>query len=267
MYRFGEFDVSRVRRILANDTSAEPAPLPGKPPALCPGCPHRATFELLKKLDCIVSGDIGCYTLGALPPFEAMDSQLCMGASIGIGLGMRHVLPEAEARRVVSVIGDSTFVHGGHHGLGGNDLQSAANWPRAGDPRQRHHGHDGPARASRHGTHLGRPADRPGSVRGFGPLVGRGQRSGARSGGQRANNSSKACRTALASNEMSVFIVRRPCLLAMAKHKKGRGERGEGRVAKAECSEARVADSVYHADIRNPQIPKSLILISNSPPP
>ncbi len=117
MFRFGELDVARVRRILAGDTAPEPVLPPGKPPALCPSCPHRVSFETLRKLDCIVAGDIGCYTLRALPPFEAMDSQLCMGASIGMGLGLRHVLPEAEARRVVSVIGDSTFVHSGITGL------------------------------------------------------------------------------------------------------------------------------------------------------
>ena len=117
MFRFGELDVSRVRRILANDTSPEAALPPGKPPALCVSCPHRITFELLRKLDCIVAGDIGCYTLGVLPPFEAMDFQLCMGASIGMGLGLRHVLPAEQARRVVSVIGDSTFVHSGITGL------------------------------------------------------------------------------------------------------------------------------------------------------
>lgn len=117
MYRFGELNVGRVRRILAGDTSAEPAPLKGKPPQLCPGCPHRTSFEILRDLNCIVPGDIGCYTLGALPPFGAMDSCVCMGASIGVGLGLRHVLPEDEARRVVSVIGDSTFVHSGITGL------------------------------------------------------------------------------------------------------------------------------------------------------
>jgi indolepyruvate ferredoxin oxidoreductase, alpha subunit len=117
MYRFGELNVPRVKRILAGDTSAEPAPVPGKPPQLCPGCSHRYVFEALHKLDCIVAGDIGCYTLGVLPPFEAMDSCVCMGASIGVGLGLRHVLPPEQARRVVSVIGDSTFVHGGITGL------------------------------------------------------------------------------------------------------------------------------------------------------
>lgn len=117
MFRFGELNVNRVRRIIAGDVSSEASPPPGKPPALCAGCPHRIAFDLLKKLDCIVAGDIGCYTLGALAPIEAMDSQLCMGASIGMGLGLRHVLPEEQARRVVSVIGDSTFLHSGIPGL------------------------------------------------------------------------------------------------------------------------------------------------------
>jgi indolepyruvate ferredoxin oxidoreductase alpha subunit len=74
-------------------------------------------FETLHRLNCIVAGDIGCYTLGVLPPFEAMDTCVCMGASVTVGLGLRHTLPPAEARRVVSVIGDSTFVHSGITGL------------------------------------------------------------------------------------------------------------------------------------------------------
>ena len=117
MFRFGELNVARVRQIVAGDTSPEPAAVPGKPPVLCQGCPHRAVFEVLKNLDCIVSGDIGCYSLGALPPWEAMDLLVCMGASIGMGLGLRHALPPDEARRVVSVIGDSTFIHSGIPGL------------------------------------------------------------------------------------------------------------------------------------------------------
>ncbi|QSH42117.1 thiamine pyrophosphate-dependent enzyme [Lentisphaerota bacterium ZTH] len=117
MYRFGELNVSRVRRIIANDLSEETKPPTGKPPQLCPGCPHRRTFETLRDLGCIVTGDIGCYTLGVLPPFEAMDTCVCMGASIGTGLGMRHVLTEKQARKVVSVIGDSTFLHTGINGI------------------------------------------------------------------------------------------------------------------------------------------------------
>jgi indolepyruvate ferredoxin oxidoreductase alpha subunit len=116
-FRFGELNTSRVRRILANDNSPEPKRVPGKPPALCPGCPHRSAYTALKNLNCIVPGDIGCYSLGVLPPFEAMDSLVCMGAAIGVGLGLRHSLPPEEAKRVVSVIGDSTFVHSGITGL------------------------------------------------------------------------------------------------------------------------------------------------------
>ena len=117
MYRFGELNVGRVRRILSHDLSDEPAPPRGKPPQLCNGCPHRVAFQLLSDRGCIVAGDIGCYTLGVLPPFEAMDTCVCMGASIGVGLGLRHALPVDQASKVVSVIGDSTFVHSGLTGI------------------------------------------------------------------------------------------------------------------------------------------------------
>ena len=116
-FRFGELNSARVRRILEGDCSPEPKRVAGKMPAFCPGCPHRSVYTALKNLDCIVPGDIGCYSLGALPPFEAMDSMICMGASIGMGLGLRHTLPLEQAKRVVSVIGDSTFVHSGITGL------------------------------------------------------------------------------------------------------------------------------------------------------
>ena len=116
-FRFGELTVARVRRIATGDTTPEPAPPAGKPPELCPGCPHRNVFEALRDLGCIVAGDIGCYTLGVLPPFSAMDTCVCMGASIGVGLGLRHALPAEQARKVVSVIGDSTFMHSGLTGL------------------------------------------------------------------------------------------------------------------------------------------------------
>jgi len=128
MYRLGELNVSRVRRILAHDISPEPELPPGKPPALCPGCGHRSVFSSLRNLGCIVSGDIGCYGLGVLPPFEAVDSIVCMGASIGVGLGLRHALPPEQAKRVVSVIGDSTFFHSGITGL----LEMAYNPPPTG---------------------------------------------------------------------------------------------------------------------------------------
>ena len=117
VYRFGELNVERVRKIVNGDTSPDPVIPAGKPPQLCNGCPHRKSFEALKATDCIVAGDIGCYTLAAMPPLEALHTQLCMGASIGMGLGMRQALSDNEARRVVSVIGDSTFFHSGITGL------------------------------------------------------------------------------------------------------------------------------------------------------
>jgi indolepyruvate ferredoxin oxidoreductase, alpha subunit len=117
MFRFGELDVARVRRILSKDESPDPVRPPGKPPQLCDACQYRLVFDTLRRHDCLVAGDIGCYTLGVLPPFSAMDTCVCMGASLGVGLGMRHALPAPEAKRVVSVIGDSTFVHSGITGL------------------------------------------------------------------------------------------------------------------------------------------------------
>jgi indolepyruvate ferredoxin oxidoreductase alpha subunit len=117
MYRFGELNVARVRRILAGDTSPEPPKPAGKPPQLCDACPYRLVFQVIRKMDLIVAGDIGCYTLGVLSPFEAMDTCVCMGAAITVGLGLRKVLPPEQARRVISVIGDSTFVHSGITGV------------------------------------------------------------------------------------------------------------------------------------------------------
>jgi len=86
--------------------------LPARPPVLCAGCPHRPVFYLLKKLKVAVMGDIGCYTLSVLPPLNALDSCLCMGAGIGQALGMEKADPGLEGK-VVSVIGDSTFFHSG----------------------------------------------------------------------------------------------------------------------------------------------------------
>ncbi|MEJ2217549.1 MAG: FAD-dependent oxidoreductase [Gemmatimonadota bacterium] len=83
----------------------------------CPGCSHRGTFYVLNQKNAIVSGDIGCYTLGALPPLDAMDSCLNMGASISMAHGMEKVMPEDERNRIVAVIGDSTFYHSGITGL------------------------------------------------------------------------------------------------------------------------------------------------------
>ncbi len=90
--------------------------LPPRPPLMCPGCPHRPVFDALRKANAVVTGDIGCYTLGALKPLSAMDSCVDMGASIGMAHGASLVGSVTE-RPIVAVIGDSTFAHSGVTGL------------------------------------------------------------------------------------------------------------------------------------------------------
>jgi indolepyruvate ferredoxin oxidoreductase, alpha subunit len=88
-------------------------PIPPRPPNLCAGCPHRAVLYVLKKNKLYVHGDIGCYTLGALPPLEAMNSSFSMGSSIGVCEGASQVLDKDGQGKMVCVIGDSTFLHSG----------------------------------------------------------------------------------------------------------------------------------------------------------
>lgn len=88
-------------------------PLPTRPPILCPGCHHRGVFYVLNKLELHVSGDIGCYTLAAFPPLNAMDTSICMGASIGMAFGFEKARGKDFAKKSVAVIGDSTFLHSG----------------------------------------------------------------------------------------------------------------------------------------------------------
>ena len=87
--------------------------LPGRPPVMCAGCPHRGLFFTLSRNKCTVLGDIGCYTLGAVAPLSAMDMTLCMGASISSSHGFNKALGEASEGKTVAVIGDSTFMHSG----------------------------------------------------------------------------------------------------------------------------------------------------------
>ena len=91
--------------------------IPVRPPVMCPGCPHRGTFYVLKKLGLTVSGDIGCYTLGAAAPLASVDSTICMGASVSAALGMAKARGSEFNKKLVSVIGDSTFIHSGITGL------------------------------------------------------------------------------------------------------------------------------------------------------
>ncbi|NLG25770.1 MAG: indolepyruvate ferredoxin oxidoreductase subunit alpha [Clostridiales bacterium] len=112
--RQGELSVNAVRRAFGL-----PAPefgtiddLPARPPLLCPGCPHRGPFSVIQKLKLSAMGDIGCYTMAALPPLSALDTSLCMGASVGMAQGMARA-DAALAQKTVAVIGDSTFLHSG----------------------------------------------------------------------------------------------------------------------------------------------------------
>ncbi len=115
----GELSVRIIERALdgpLQTVGKRAANVPVRPPVLCPGCPHRPVFYLLKQLQLFVTGDIGCYTLGALPPLDAMDTCICMGASLPMALGFEKAHPEL-AEKTVAVIGDSTFVHSGITGL------------------------------------------------------------------------------------------------------------------------------------------------------
>jgi len=90
-----------------------------RPPTLCAGCPHRGVFyDLGKRKDIVVSGDIGCYTLGFAPPYNAMDTCLCMGGAFSVGHGMQKAFDLSDQnKRVVAVLGDSTFFHTGINSL------------------------------------------------------------------------------------------------------------------------------------------------------
>ncbi len=117
----GELNSFIVRKSIAPETIQEtftPLELPMRPPNMCAGCPHRGLFYGLSRMkDVFVSGDIGCYTLGFLPPLSAMDSCVCMGASVTVAHGMAKALKKEGEGKVVAVLGDSTFIHSGITGL------------------------------------------------------------------------------------------------------------------------------------------------------
>ncbi len=116
--KVGEYSQQLIRRVLGMPLPEAPEKmdLPARPPVMCPGCPHRGLFYVLSKNKITVLGDIGCYTLGAQPPLTAVDSVLCMGASVSGIHGFLRADPDA-AGRTVAVIGDSTFIHSGITGL------------------------------------------------------------------------------------------------------------------------------------------------------
>ena len=116
----GEYSQNMIKKVV-NNTQAdifEPvAQVPMRPPVMCAGCPHRGTFYVLSKLGVTVSGDIGCYTLGAVAPLSSVDTTICMGASVSAAHGMAKARGEDFSKKLVSVIGDSTFIHSGITGL------------------------------------------------------------------------------------------------------------------------------------------------------
>lgn len=127
--RFGELTPSMIRGCFGlptKDFEELTIDIPGRPPALCPGCPHRIVFKELARQKAIITGDIGCYTLGALPPLNAMDSVVDMGASVSMAHGFEVALRDSEHRPIVAVIGDSTFAHSGLSSLIGTVYNNGA---------------------------------------------------------------------------------------------------------------------------------------------
>lgn len=115
----GEYSANMLReRVLGEKVStAAPAQVPARPPILCPGCPHRSTYSVLKKLKIHGAGDIGCYTLGAVAPLDVIDTTVCMGASISTLHGMEKAKGKDYIKNWVAIIGDSTFLHTGVNSL------------------------------------------------------------------------------------------------------------------------------------------------------
>ena len=115
----GEYSANMLREaILKQDLGLkEPAKAPGRPPILCPGCPHRSVFYVLNKLKMHAAGDIGCYTLGAVAPLSVIDTTMCMGSSISTLHGMEKAKGKDYIKNWVAVIGDSTFMHTGVNSL------------------------------------------------------------------------------------------------------------------------------------------------------
>ena len=115
----GEYSANMLRRVLYGKDEAvfEKKESPARPPILCPGCPHRSVFSVLNKLKIHASGDIGCYTLGAVAPLGVIDTTICMGASISALHGMEKARGKEFIKNWVAVIGDSTFLHTGINSL------------------------------------------------------------------------------------------------------------------------------------------------------
>ncbi len=115
----GEYSANMLREKILGEKAdmKQPTQAPARPPILCPGCPHRSTYSVLKKLRIHAAGDIGCYTLGAVNPLGVVDTTLCMGSSISTLHGMEKARGKEYIKNWVAVIGDSTFLHTGVNSL------------------------------------------------------------------------------------------------------------------------------------------------------
>ena len=115
----GEYSANMIREKILEEKpeTAAPAQVPVRPPILCPGCPHRSVYYVVKKLGLHVAGDIGCYTLGAVAPLSAVDTTICMGSSSSSLHGMEKAKGKEYIRNWVAAIGDSTFLHTGVNSL------------------------------------------------------------------------------------------------------------------------------------------------------
>lgn len=116
----GEYSQNSIKRVVLHEETESLSAkenVPARPPVMCAGCPHRGTFYVLSKLGLTVSGDIGCYTLGAVAPLKSIDTTICMGASVSAAHGMVKARGKEFSKQLVSVIGDSTFIHSGITGL------------------------------------------------------------------------------------------------------------------------------------------------------
>lgn len=115
----GEYSANMIREKILHEKAEykDPAKVPARPPILCPGCPHRSVFSVLSRLHIHAAGDIGCYTLGAVPPLSVIDTTICMGASISTLHGMEKAKGRDYIKNWVAVIGDSTFMHTGVNSL------------------------------------------------------------------------------------------------------------------------------------------------------
>lgn len=127
--RNGELSPAAIRAafgLQGFDHEYAPTDVPARPPALCPGCPHRLVFKELAAMRAIVTGDIGCYSLGGMPPLNGIDTILCMGGSVSMSHGFELAMAGTEHRPIVGIIGDSTFAHSGLTSLLGTAYNKGA---------------------------------------------------------------------------------------------------------------------------------------------